>query len=143
MRFVSICVVHPYSSIDAATAQKKFCFILSYRSDFHIIDNLLNEVHSLARRILISLSVDEIFFTRYMNLSSAFRGLPLKVEIAPSCLKHALCFICVHVEANPPVILKGFGLGWCICKKHYIICIVCICESFRRILPASCFFFFF
>ena len=37
----SLCfVVHPYSSIDTTTAWKKSCFILSDRSDFHMIDNL-------------------------------------------------------------------------------------------------------
>ena len=36
-----------------------------------------------------------------MNLSTNFRGLLLRVEIAPYCLKkYELCFICIHVEAN-------------------------------------------
>ena len=39
-RFVSVHVVHPYSSIDVTAAWKKLCFILSVRSDFHIIDSL-------------------------------------------------------------------------------------------------------
>ena len=33
--------MHPYSSIDATAAWKKLGFILSARSDFHIIDSLL------------------------------------------------------------------------------------------------------
>ena len=40
-RFVSVHVVHPYSSIDVTAAWKKLRFILSVRSDFHIVDSLL------------------------------------------------------------------------------------------------------
>ena len=32
--------MHPYGSIDATAARKKLRFILSVRSDFHIIDSL-------------------------------------------------------------------------------------------------------
>ena len=39
--FVRVHVVHPYSSIDVTAAWKKLRFILSVRSDFHIIDSLL------------------------------------------------------------------------------------------------------
>ena len=35
-RFVSVQVVHPYSSIDTTAAWKKLRFILSVRSDFHM-----------------------------------------------------------------------------------------------------------
>ena len=41
MRFVSVNVVHPYISINTATALKKYRFILSDRSDFRKIDTLL------------------------------------------------------------------------------------------------------
>ena len=34
-------------------------FILSFRSDFHMTDSLSLAVHAFARRVLISLSVDE------------------------------------------------------------------------------------
>ena len=37
-RFVSVQVVHPYSSIDTTVAWKKLHFILSVRFDFHMID---------------------------------------------------------------------------------------------------------
>ena len=36
---VSVQVVHPYSSIDTTAAWKKLRFILSVRSDFHMIDS--------------------------------------------------------------------------------------------------------
>ena len=45
-RFVSVHVVHPYSSIDVTAAWKKLRFILSVRSDFHIVDSLLIAVHA-------------------------------------------------------------------------------------------------
>ena len=57
-RFVSVHVVHPYSSIDATAAWKKLRFILSVRSDFHIIDSLLIAVHAFVNLVSISLSVD-------------------------------------------------------------------------------------
>ena len=38
--------MHPYSSIDVTAAWKKLRFILSVRSDFHIIDSLLIAVHA-------------------------------------------------------------------------------------------------
>ena len=40
IRFVSVHVVHPYSSIDTTAAWKKLRFILSVMSDFHITDSL-------------------------------------------------------------------------------------------------------
>ena len=61
-------------------------FILADRSDFYIIDNQSMAVHAIARRTLTSLSVDEILLL--MNRTTNFRDLPLKVEMAPPCLKH-------------------------------------------------------
>ena len=43
--FVRILGVQPYSSIDTAITSKKYHFILSERSDFHIIDNLTMAVN--------------------------------------------------------------------------------------------------
>ena len=45
-------------------------------------------VHTFTRHMLTSLSVDEILLLWYVNLSTNFRGLPLKMEMAPSLLKH-------------------------------------------------------
>ena len=45
MRFLSVHVVHPYSSFDTSTALKKSFFILSDISDFHKIGNLLIAVY--------------------------------------------------------------------------------------------------
>ena len=63
------------------------CFILSERSDLHIIDNLSIVVHAVAIRKLTLLSVDEIWLLRYVRWFTNFRGLSLKVEMAPSCFK--------------------------------------------------------
>ena len=51
-------------------------------------NNLSIVVNALARRMLTLLSVDEILLLRYVNWSTNFRGLPLRVEMVPSCLKH-------------------------------------------------------
>ena len=53
-----------------------------------------------------------------------------------------LCFICVLAETNASrcllqVMQQGFCLVRCICKKHWIICIVCICHNFCKISSAS------
>ena len=58
-RFVSVQVVHPYSSIDTTAAWKKLRFILSVRSDFHMIDCLSIAVHAFVSRMSMSFSVDE------------------------------------------------------------------------------------
>ena len=76
MHFVSIHVVHPYSSIDTATACKKFCFILSDRSDFYMINNLSIAIHVFARQIFTLFSVDGTLLPRYMNLFTNFGGQP-------------------------------------------------------------------
>ena len=56
-RFVSVHVVHPYSSIDVTAAWKKLRFILSVRSDFHIIDSLLIAVHAFVNLVSMSLYI--------------------------------------------------------------------------------------
>ena len=78
MCFVSVLVVHPYSSMDTVTACKKSCFILLDRPELHIIDNLSIAFHTFTRHMLTSLSVNEILLPRYVNWSTNFRGLPLK-----------------------------------------------------------------
>ena len=62
--FVSVHVVQPYSSIDATAAWKKLRFILSVRSDFHIIDSLLIAVHAFVNLVSMSFSVDETLLPR-------------------------------------------------------------------------------
>ena len=48
IRFVSVKVVHSYSSTDTATAGKKFRFISSERPNIHMIDYVLLAVHLYA-----------------------------------------------------------------------------------------------
>ena len=67
----------------ANTAWKKSSFISSEILDFHMIDNLSIVVNAFSMHMLTSLSV-----VRYINWSTNFRGLPLKVEMATSDLKH-------------------------------------------------------
>ena len=82
-RFVSVHVVYPYSSIDTTAAWKKLRFILSVRSDFHMIDSLLMAVHAFVNRVSMSISVDETLLPRYVNLSTSLRGVPSSVEMSP------------------------------------------------------------
>ena len=80
-------MVHLYSSIDTAIVWKKSRFILSDKSYFYMIDNLWIVVHAFAWRVSTSLSVDKIVQPRYVNLSTNFRGSPLREEVAPCRLK--------------------------------------------------------
>ena len=64
MRFVFFHLVYLYSSMDTATAWKKTHLILSDKSDFDMIKNLLIEFHAFARHILLSLSADEMLQPR-------------------------------------------------------------------------------
>ena len=83
MHLISNHVVHQYSRIDTPTTWKKLCFILSDRSDFHMIDNLSIAVIAFTRCILMSFSVDETLLLRYINLSTSFREPPFSVEKFP------------------------------------------------------------
>ena len=62
--FVSVQVVHPYSSIYMTAAWKNLRFILSVRSDFHMIDSLSIAVHAFVSRQSVSFSVDETLLPR-------------------------------------------------------------------------------
>ena len=92
--FVSVQVVHPYSSIDTTAAWKKLRFILSVRFDFHMTDSSSIAVHAFVSRVSISFSVDETLLPRWVNLSSSFRELPSSVEMSPVWLKHMYSVLC-------------------------------------------------
>ena len=81
--FVTVNVVHPYSSIDTTAAWKKLRFILSVRSDFPITDYLSIAVHAFVSFVFMSFSVDETLLPRYVNLSTSFRELTPSVEMSP------------------------------------------------------------
>ena len=50
-RSVSVQVVHPYGNIDTTAAWKKLRFILSVRSDFHMIESLPIAVYAFVSRV--------------------------------------------------------------------------------------------
>ena len=103
--FISVNVVHPYSSIDTTAAWKKFRFNLSDRSDFHMVDSLLISVHAFTRCILRSLSVDKMLLPRYVNESSNFREQPFRVEMSLSWLKHIYSILPAFTwRPMPPVV---------------------------------------
>ena len=72
-RLVSVQVVHPYSSIDTITAWKRLRFILSVRSDFHIIDSLSIAVHAFVSPVsmLILLDINHLFAHSLLVSSNA------------------------------------------------------------------------
>ena len=89
---VNIHVVHPYCD---TTALKKLHFILSDKSDFHMMDNLSIAVHAFASHTLMSFSVVETLLPRYMKLSTSFREPLFKLKMSPFWLKYMSPF-CLH-----------------------------------------------
>ena len=76
-------------------AWKKLRFILSVRSDFHIVDSLLIAVHVFVNLVSMSFSVDSTLLPRYVYLSTSLRGVPFRVEMSP------VWFIWMHyMDAN-------------------------------------------
>ena len=67
IRLVSVHVVHPYSSIDTTAAWKRLRFILSVRSDFHMIESLLIVVHA---KIQTSMNNSLALVLWHINVSS-------------------------------------------------------------------------
>ena len=91
---------------------KKSCFTLPVRFNFHMINNLSIAFHTFARRILILFSVDEILLPRYVNWATTFRGLPLRAEMVPFCLKHMYPGF-LHLDM--PVLADQQGLTSALC----------------------------
>ena len=91
-----------------------------------MINNLSVSVHAFT--MLALLSVDEILLPRYGNYSSIFRGLPLKVEMFPSCLNCMNSFTCIHnISCCLLLVIQlGFGLGRCIFQKRWNIWVIYI-----------------
>ena len=73
----------PEAMNDREKWRERVSFVLSVRSDFHIIDSLLIAVHAFVNLVSMSLSVDETLFPREVNLSTSLRGVPSRVEMSP------------------------------------------------------------
>ena len=118
-----LCISHRAFSPCFSFASRWRNLVLFYqRSDFRMIDNPSIVVHALYRRMLTSLSVDEILLLSNLNWSTNFKGFLLKVKIA-FYLKHMNWYIWIHLESNAfyyllQAMLMGFGLGRCIYEKH-------------------------
>ena len=65
--FICIRMVHPYSSADTGTTWKKYHFILSDWSVFHMINKLSIAVLAFLMHMLTFHSVDEIFHEEYQT----------------------------------------------------------------------------
>ena len=138
--FVSVHVVHPYSSIDTITAWKKLRFILSDSSDFLITDNQSIAIHAFASHVFISFSVDETLLPGQVNLFTSFRETPFIVAIPPLWLKHCTQFWLHSHGGQCQTVQQGFGLSRCICQLGYVISIVRVCNSLYGVSSASCLF---
>ena len=131
IHFVSVHVVHPCSSTNKTSAWKKFCFILSARSNFHMIERLTIAVHAFAGRILISFSVDVSLLVSYVKLCTDFRGPPFSVDKTPSRLKHMYSVLFAFrnwlMSSAACSRLCSWDSAWVgvFAKKCYVFCIVC------------------
>ena len=81
-RFVRVQLKEPYSSTDTVTDWNKSHCILSERSNFIISEKLSIATHACPLRMLTSLSIDEILMPMYVNWSTDFWSLTLKVGMA-------------------------------------------------------------
>ena len=84
IRFISVHVVHLYSSIDMTAAWKKLHFILSVRSDFHMTDSL--SMPLLVRCWCLSRLMRHCFLG--MWTFQLVSELLFRVQISPVWLKH-------------------------------------------------------
>ena len=69
---------------------KKPRLILSERSDFHLIENLLITFLAFPIHMLRSFSVDDILLPTYMNWSTNFKSLWLKVNMVPFFVENSV-----------------------------------------------------
>ena len=58
---------------------------------------------------------------------------------------HVPRFVCIHIETNATccllqIIQQGVGLGRCIYKKCFVICVLYVRNTFCRVSSASCLF---
>ena len=63
-------------------ASRKLRFLLSDRSDFHMIHNISIAVHAFASSILMLFSVDKTLLLRSVSFSKSFREPPFNVEMS-------------------------------------------------------------
>ena len=106
IRLVSLHMVHPYNRIDTNTDWKKVRFILSDRSDFHMINNLSIVVHAFASRVYMSFSVDETLLPRHVNLSTNFREPLFRMETSPFLLKTHVLWAFTWRPMSPAVYFR-------------------------------------
>ena len=131
--FVSVHVVHPWSSMDTVIALKKSCFILLYGPYFNMTNNFSITFHAFARHMLTSLLVDEMLLPKYVNWSTNLRGLPFRVKMILFCLKY-------WRSRNEPFFLLfalGYAVRFPLGLKCFIIYIDSVYHSSCRI--SSCF----
>ena len=129
IRFVSVHLVYPYSSMDTTGAWKTLFFVLSNRSDIHKSDSLSIHVYTFGSRVLILFSVNEMLLPGYVYLSTRFRDPPFSVKTSPFFIlikTHVSRFICIDMEAYATCCLlqimqQRFGQGGSICQIQIVM----------------------
>ena len=106
---------------------------------FRMIDNLSIAVHTFARLTLTWFSVNKLFPPRYVNMSTNSRGLSLRVDMAPSRLKHMNSVIYAFTKRLiPPAdcsTLCNYNSAWNVRSSAWSVTV--------RISYAFCLFFLF
>ena len=82
--------MHPYSSIDMTTAWKKLRFILSVRSDFHMIKSLSIAVHTFVK------DIDTLIHNILKRMKLSFRQLVLKLFLKIQITKKDSNYTCIY-----------------------------------------------
>ena len=136
MHLVCIYLVHLYCSNYTTAAAKKLRLILSVRSDFLMTDSLSLAVHVFDSRVLTgSRLIRNCFLGRWSSpLASENYHLVWRCHLfdKSTCILSCLSWYRVLCLQLPiPDHAAGFRLGrLCICKKGYVISVVCVCSCF-------------
>ena len=104
-----------------ATAWKKSCFILSQRSDFHMINSLSIWVCAFLMQMLTSLSVDEILLPRYVTGLLVSKSCHLKrkwLHLDKCCILQ----LCLDEQQGTRIYknirLYFYSCWWYLCVLH-------------------------
>ena len=130
-----------HNSIDTNTVWKKFCFILSDRSNFHVISNLSIAFHVFSKCILTSHSVDVMLLSRYKNWFINLRSMSVAVEMTPFCLKYMYSYLHLRRSQCLQLFALGYAFGILLGRVYLREALCRLCShSFSWILSASCLF---
>ena len=124
-------------------------FVLFYRIDTNSlwsVSCLPIAFKTFARRMLITLPVDQMLLPSYVNSSTNFKDLPPRVDMFFYFLSlkymSSVLFRFKYRPVFPTVCSSLCSLGLCIYDKYLIVCEVCIRQYFGGVFSSSSTFFF-